>query len=191
MTPPPSPSGPTRRDAVARRKALLDAAIDCFEAHGYSVPLEEIADRAGVGRGTLYRNFKDRVALALAIFEREVDDLTTSEAFTLPLEQALRVMVFQAARLSALFARLAAEVQMSTDQLEGFHKLSLRVETALAPLAARAHAEGRLRPEIGGRELLLAVRMLGALCKPFRDQAEIEAQLASGLAMLLAGIAPR
>jgi DNA-binding transcriptional regulator YbjK len=41
-----------RRDARARREALLEAAAACFDADGFGVPLEDIAARAGVGRGT-------------------------------------------------------------------------------------------------------------------------------------------
>ena len=191
MTEPISHNGPTRRDAIVRRKALLDAAIECFEAHGYSVPLEEIADRAGVGRGTLYRNFKDRVALALAIFEREIERLNDIADLNLPFEQALRKMVLQGARMSSLFARLAAEVQLTDDHIAAFHQLGLRAQRAMEPLAQRAHAERQLRDDIGAAEILIAVRMLGGLCKPFKDEAEIEAQVDAGLAMLLAGIAPR
>jgi AcrR family transcriptional regulator len=186
-----SHNGPTRRDAIVRRKALLDAAIECFEAHGYSVPLEEIADRAGVGRGTLYRNFKDRIALALAIFEREIERLSDIADLNLPFEQALRQMVLQGARMSALFARLAAEVQVTDSHIAAFNQLGLRAQQAMEPLARRAHAERQLRDDIGAAEILIVVRMLGGLCKPFKDEAEIEAQFDAGLAMLLAGIAPR
>ncbi|NBC38130.1 TetR family transcriptional regulator [Novosphingobium sp. FSY-8] len=184
-------SGPTRKDAVARRTALLDAAIDCIEAHGYAVPLEEIADRAGVGRATLYRNFKDRVALALAIFAREIDQLVPPETLELPFEDALRRIVRDGARMSALFARLLAEVQLDEAQLAAFRQLGLRAERALEPLVARAHAEGRLRPDVGAQELLMVVRMLGALCKPFKEEDEIAEMVTTGLTLLLHGIAPR
>ena len=60
-------------DAQARRDALIAAARLCFARAGYFVPLEDIADAAGVGRGTFYRNFKDRMALALAVFEQEIE----------------------------------------------------------------------------------------------------------------------
>ena len=52
-----------RSDARERREALLTAGEQCFREQGFTVPLEQIADRAGVGRGTLYRNFKDAVTL--------------------------------------------------------------------------------------------------------------------------------
>jgi AcrR family transcriptional regulator len=84
---PPIPTGPRRRDAVARREALLNAAVECFEARGYAVPLEEIADMAGVGRGTLYRNFKDRIALIMAIFERDIAAFAADMQEPLPLER--------------------------------------------------------------------------------------------------------
>jgi len=184
-------SGPMRRDALERRKALLDAAMVCFEEQGYGVPLEEIADRAGVGRGTLYRNFKDRVALALAMFEREIDRLCLDPVLDLPLEDALIAMRFQHARLSALFTRLTIEVQLTHEQYAAFGNLAHRVEQALTPLVLRSHAQGRLRPEIGAAEILIALRMLGGLSKPFRGETENEAQFAAGLGMLLAGLAPR
>ncbi|WP_431312381.1 TetR/AcrR family transcriptional regulator [Sphingomonas natans] len=51
-----------RCDAAARREVLIDAGAHCFAEGGYLVPLGEIAARAGVERGTLYRNFRDRLS---------------------------------------------------------------------------------------------------------------------------------
>lgn len=65
-----------RKDAQARRERLIAAAADLFEEHGYGVALEQIAERARVGRGTLYRNFHDRDAMIVAVLERRLDELT-------------------------------------------------------------------------------------------------------------------
>ncbi|MDG0800216.1 TetR/AcrR family transcriptional regulator [Pectobacterium polaris] len=62
-----------RRDATERREKLLDAAEMAFSNRGINVPLEEIAERAGVGAGTFYRNFRDRQALMDALLERSLD----------------------------------------------------------------------------------------------------------------------
>lgn len=182
---------PRRRDAVQRREALLNAAATCFETRGYSVPLEEIADLAGVGRGTLYRNFRDRVALALAIFEREIDRLAPDHERNLPLDQALRSMVFRGARMSSLFTRMAAEIELSEAQIADFKALGARAQLAMEPLVSRAHAAGQLRKDIGPAEVLTAVRMLGTLCKTPKSSEEVEAHVDMGLSLLMNGLAPR
>ncbi len=51
------------------------AATELFTERGYEVPLEEIAARAGLGRGTLYRNFRDRADLAVAVLEKRLDEI--------------------------------------------------------------------------------------------------------------------
>lgn len=66
---------PLRKDAAERRLALLAAAAGAFAELGFDVPLEVIAERAGVGRATLYRNFADRGELAAAVFKGQLDDL--------------------------------------------------------------------------------------------------------------------
>ncbi len=59
-----------RADALRRRNALIDAAIELFRAQGPEVTLDRVAERAGVGIATLYRNFADKAALAIACAER-------------------------------------------------------------------------------------------------------------------------
>ena len=56
-----------RSDARRNRDAILRAAEEVFAAESVTVPLQRIAERAGVGRGTLYRHFPDRYALAAAL----------------------------------------------------------------------------------------------------------------------------
>lgn len=59
-----------RADALRRRNALIDAAIELFRAQGPEFTLDRVAERAGVGIATLYRNFADKAALAIACAER-------------------------------------------------------------------------------------------------------------------------
>ncbi len=58
---------PLRADARRNRDQIIAAARDLFVEQGLSVPMEEIARRAGVGVGTLYRRFPDRGALTIAV----------------------------------------------------------------------------------------------------------------------------
>ncbi|MBN9375033.1 MAG: helix-turn-helix transcriptional regulator, partial [Cellulomonas sp.] len=66
---------PLRADARRNRDALLAAAVEAFAKSGADVPLEAIAANAGVGVGTLYRNFPDRNALVEAAYRHEVASL--------------------------------------------------------------------------------------------------------------------
>lgn len=66
---------PRRADARRNYDALLLAAREAFAAHGADASLEDIARRAGVGIGTLYRNFPSRTELFEAVYADEVDAL--------------------------------------------------------------------------------------------------------------------
>ena len=83
---------PQRADARRNYDALLAAAREAFTAHGAGASLEDIARRAGVGVGTLYRNFPTREALIEAVYVDEVVALqkAADEVATLEPWQALR-----------------------------------------------------------------------------------------------------
>ncbi|MET9494380.1 helix-turn-helix domain-containing protein [Streptomyces sp. NPDC006552] len=65
-----------RADARRNREAILDAASDLFARRGESVQMDEIAERAGLGVGTLYRHFTDKQALRAAIIGRRFELMT-------------------------------------------------------------------------------------------------------------------
>ncbi|WP_375486449.1 TetR/AcrR family transcriptional regulator [uncultured Mycobacterium sp.] len=72
------PARPMRADAARNRARVLEVAYETFAAEGLSVPIDEIARRAGVGAGTVYRHFPTKEALFQAVIEnrmqRIVDD---------------------------------------------------------------------------------------------------------------------
>jgi AcrR family transcriptional regulator len=63
------PARPLRADAARNRARVLDVAYETFAAEGLSVPIDEIARRAGVGAGTVYRHFPTKEALFAAVIE--------------------------------------------------------------------------------------------------------------------------
>jgi AcrR family transcriptional regulator len=63
---------PMRRDAAVNRERLLSAARRLFAERGADVPLEDVAQEAGVSRTTLYRHFRTREELAATVFEDNV-----------------------------------------------------------------------------------------------------------------------
>jgi AcrR family transcriptional regulator len=64
-----------RADAIANRQRILDAAEAVFSSEGVSVPIDRVAEQAGVGVGTVYRHFPTKEDLFEAIVMTRIDDL--------------------------------------------------------------------------------------------------------------------
>ncbi|WP_285114106.1 TetR/AcrR family transcriptional regulator [Leifsonia sp. fls2-241-R2A-40a] len=137
---------PQRADARRNFDALLIAAREAFAAHGPSAPLEDIARRAGVGIGTLYRNFPTRDALVEAVYIDEVAAVVRAaeEAGTLEPWEAVE----------AWLRRFVTYVGTKRALVEGLNKESpvlLSCRTSLydagEPLVERAQAAGELRTD--------------------------------------------
>ena len=69
---------PLRRDAQRNRERILDAARELFAERGVAVTLDDIAKRAGVGVGTVYRRYSNKDALLDELFEEGIDELAAS-----------------------------------------------------------------------------------------------------------------
>ena len=80
MSDAPEKSRKPRADSLRNREQLLATAKSAFTEAGVEVALEEIARRAGVGIGTLYRHFPTRGALLAAVYGREVEQLAEAAA---------------------------------------------------------------------------------------------------------------
>jgi len=180
-----------RRDAQARRDALLDAAMICFRQSGYGVALEDVAAAAGVGRGTLYRNFKDRMALVLAVFERELRRIGERLDPAGSLDDTIATMALDGAPTTALFNRLALDLPLDPDSRRQFEMLAERMATMLRPIVERAHDEGRLDRSIGTRQVVLVIRMISNLLLKHQSREEKQAVLVEVLALFRHGLLPR
>ncbi len=69
---------PMRADAVENRRRILEAAEEVFAAQGVSAPIDAVAERAGVGVGTLYRHFSTKEALFEAIVITRLEELVAA-----------------------------------------------------------------------------------------------------------------
>ncbi|CAN5301685.1 TetR/AcrR family transcriptional regulator [soil metagenome] len=180
---------PLRKDAAERRIALLDAAASAFAEYGFDVPLDVIAERAGVGRATLYRNFADRGELAAAVFAAQLDDLDarTRERGDDPhvffwFVDELAVLLKQNAGLDAAL-REAHAPEALTPMRERL------VEAGRAPLA-RAQTAGLVRADLTTQDIRAIAMILGAgASRP--DPAEREAFGIRIRALLLDGLRVR
>jgi AcrR family transcriptional regulator len=99
---------PLRADARRNRERLLEAAAVAFAAEGLSVPLDEIARRAGVGPGTLYRHFPTKEVLFEAVLHDRLQRLADDA-------QALRDAEDPATALLDFIDRLIAEAVLKRD----------------------------------------------------------------------------
>jgi AcrR family transcriptional regulator len=179
-----------RKDAKLRREALIAAAAELFLERGFTVALEEIAARAGVGRGTLYRNFADRETLAIAVFEQSlasIEEIVARER--IGLREAMSALVHTGATSRAVYARIAEEL-MKDGPSKRLRALRERFATALAPLVTQAKRNGELRADATVHDILLILRMLAGLQPVLRLSTEGEGQVQSALDIIFRGLSP-
>ncbi|MGZ4556776.1 MAG: TetR/AcrR family transcriptional regulator [Mycobacteriaceae bacterium] len=156
---------PLRRDAERNRQQILDVAGAVFAEHGLDASFDEIARRAGVGVGTVYRRFPDREDLVEALFERRLGDVVTMA------EDAARQPVAWDALCSFLEGSMQMQVadqalkQVLVDSGHGRERLARmreRLTPAVASLMERAKAEGSLRRDVEVTDVAAITTMLSS-----------------------------
>jgi len=180
---------PQRRDALRNRDAILDAARALFAQSG-DVPMCEVARHAGVGQGTLYRHFPDRMDLAGALLAEEIEDheqLAAEHAgdpdafFVL-----LRRMVESAVRCRLLIelARLGERGPSELDR----HRRRLR--NLMRRPMRDAKAAGTLRSDVTIDDVFLVLAMVNGALGQVDAASAGPATAGRALAIVLAGLSP-
>jgi AcrR family transcriptional regulator len=150
-------AAPTRRaqraDARRNREALLDAANGAFTQVGASATLEEIARRAGVGIGTLYRHFPTRKDLFEAVYVHEVEALCQSAAdlAQLPPWDALAAWL---RHFASYLATKRAVLEELASESELLASCRAAITESGAPLLERAQAAGIARTDASFDDVL-------------------------------------
>jgi AcrR family transcriptional regulator len=166
---------PKRADARRNYDKLVEAARGVFAEAGADASLEEIARRAGVGIGTLYRHFPNRQALLEAVYVDEVEALSrsASELADLPpwdaLATWLRRYVSYATTKRALAEELAASVGATTTV---FETSKGAIFGAGEPLLRRAQEAGAVRSDTNFMDVARMVFGIAAI--PVNDPEQIE-----------------
>jgi AcrR family transcriptional regulator len=150
-----------RADARRNREKLIKAASPAFAEHGVEASLEEIARRAGVGIGTLYRHFPTREHLVEAVYRREVellcaaaDELARRKAPDVALEDWMQRFVGYIATKRGMANSLRL---LSASKSELFAKTSGLVPQALQRLVEAAASGGYIRKDIASSDLMHAL----------------------------------
>ena len=153
---PGRPANQGRRVAARNRAALITAAREVFAEQGLNAPLSAVARRAGVGQGSLYRHFADRVALASAVLDENVRQIElAADEPGASLKSVLGVVTWHVTRSTAFVDLL----RVRGDGAEA-RALSGRVRGVLARCLPDGHA-------LSADDLMLAVAMVsGAVGGP-------------------------
>jgi AcrR family transcriptional regulator len=174
---------PLRADARRNRALLLQVAKTAFASDGLSVPLDEIARRAGVGPGTLYRHFPTKEALFEAVVHERLRQLVDDA-------RALRSADDAGAALLGFIDRLVAEAAAKRDLVDALAGADIDITTTVAATAAdlrseighllvRAQRCDTIRNDIGIADLMAIVSgILSAVQPRFNDRADPERVLA-------------
>ena len=152
---------PLRADAERNRQRLIEAATAIFCERGLEVGVGEIAERAGVGRGTLFRNFPSKEDLiAAVVVERIRESVDRGRALMSAPDpgEALFSLIDQAAGRTqtdrALFDALDDE-WLSNDEIRAAHSELLGV---LDQLVSRAQGAGAVRSDVSAVDVLMMVK---------------------------------
>jgi AcrR family transcriptional regulator len=138
------------------RRALIAAAREVFGEVGLSAPLYSVAKRAGVGQGSLYRHFPDRVSLAVAVFDDNIGELEELAANpNATLDDLFDAVADQAIASTALIDLIA-----SNRNDPGTEHLSTRVTGVAETLLTREQGAGRIGSEVEAADIMLAIAML-------------------------------
>jgi AcrR family transcriptional regulator len=166
---------PKRADARRNYEKVLSAAREAFAEGGESTSLEEIARRAGVGIGTLYRHFPNRQALLEALYLNEVDEVCRSatrfdsadpwEALNGWFEHLLGYLATKRALAAELLNYLGQDAPL-------FQECRSSLFAAGEPLLKRAQEAGVVRPDVEFSDVMHMVIGIGKL--PATDRSQIE-----------------
>jgi len=148
---------PQRADARRNRARLLEVAHEVFAAEGLSVPIDEIARRAGVGPGTIYRHFATKEGLFQAVMRSRVSALAATARSLRDADDAgaaffdfFTAMIREATGNRALAECVATEgLEFEMGDDSGPHEL----ERALDELLRRAQRSGAVRADVGPRDI--------------------------------------
>lgn len=160
-----SQARPLRADAERNRRRLIDAAAAVFAERGLDASVSEIAARAGVGQGTVFRRFPSKEHLIAAIVADRLGELVATGEALLDAEdpgEGLRDFLRTGAEMQAKdrgFFEGAAGVALDD---EGIHAVHAQLIDVTRQLLTRAQDAGSIRDDVSAEDVLL---LQGAICQ--------------------------
>jgi len=156
-----SPERKLRADGLRNRERLIEAAKASFAAGGAEASLEEIARRAGVGIGTLYRHFPSRDDIVEAVYRREVQQLADAADRLVgeagPAEALHRWMRLFVDYIAAKKLIVPALQTLVGDRSDLYKASGAAITEAMRRLVANAAKAGEIRADADPEDLLRAL----------------------------------
>jgi AcrR family transcriptional regulator len=141
------------------RRALIAAAREVFADGGYNAPFSSVAKLAGVGQGSLYRHFPDRLSLAIAVFDENIEELERiAERRDSTLDELLGSIIAQALVSTAMIDMITANLEDPRVQ-----HLKTRTEGVVGIIVQRDRVAGRIGDGVETADVLLAISMLAGV----------------------------
>ena len=184
-----APAAPRKRaDARRNEQALLDAAAAVFVTSGVEAPVRDIAARAGVGMGTIYRHFPTRADLIIAVYRHQVEACADAGPALLASSATPHAALAGWINLFVDFLvtkhGLAAALRSDSASFDTLHAYFLdRLVPVCAELLAAAAQAGEIRSDVTAFELMYGV---GNLCAGLDNDVRYDARRLVGL--LIAGL---
>jgi AcrR family transcriptional regulator len=184
-------SRPLRADALRNRARVLEAAEAVFAAEGISVPVDLIAERAGVGVGTLYRHFPTKEKLFEAVLVARLVDIAADARARMDAEDP-------GAAFFAFLRHLVEESASKRDLIQALLGAGIEIEKAAAPakrdleaavseLLEVAQRAGAVRDDVTPA---VVISLVGATCIAC-EQASLPALPGDLLSIVCDGLRPR
>lgn len=154
-----------RADAQRNHAALIEAAVQVFRDGGVDAPMKDIAEKAGVGVGTVYRRFPKRSDLIIAVFRHEVDACAAAAETIAADHASFEALLRWIDRYIALIVTKRGLSAALHSDAPAYESLAEYFEDTLVPplMALLSRARDEIKVEVSPSELLRAV---GQLCGP-------------------------
>ncbi|MFE9773677.1 TetR/AcrR family transcriptional regulator [Streptomyces sp. NPDC005931] len=177
-----------RKDARRNKEALLDAAAAVFVTSGVEAPVRDIAARAGVGLGTIYRHFPTRAELVIAVYRHQVDACAEAGPSLLASSPTPYAALVRWIDLFVDFLvtkhGLAAALRSGNTDFDALHAYFIdRLVPVCTQLLQEAAGAGEIRSGLSAYELM---RGVGNLCVGAEHDPRYDARRLVGL--LVAGL---
>lgn len=148
---------PLRADAAANRRRILEAAEEVFAAQGVAAPIDAVAERAGVGVGTVYRHFSTKEALFEAIVVTRLQELAEAAGNPKPGDPAEVLFSF--------LDEFCGQVSHKHDLVDALGDAGIEIKSRCAVMTGqlmvgvglmlrRAQEAGEVRPGLSAEEIL-------------------------------------
>ncbi|CAM2783908.1 TetR/AcrR family transcriptional regulator [Skermania piniformis] len=165
----PTATRPLRADAARNQQRVLDAARELFARRGMDITLDQVAEQAGVGVGTVYRRFGDKLTLLQGVLYQNLDLLSEQAEAAAehpdPWQGLVEFCEYACANLAENRALGHVLLSLDADSGDRFGAVRERVQPAVNRAVERAKAAGELRPDAEVGDFFALLHMISGLAE--------------------------